>query len=252
MWKRHSIAAKKAAWDQAKARNYSKIGKIIQMAAKLWAEPSMNPSLELALQKAKYYNLPREVIDKAIKKWSGQLKWEDLKEVMYEWYGPGGVAVLVKTLTDNTNRTSSSIRIVFSKFWWSLWEPWSVSWQFIQRWVFVIDWKIEIVNDKGNKIEKIIPLNIEESEEELLDLDFQDLEIEDWKIILIVEKNNFINIRDELKNKAYNVVDSAIHYIPDNTISLNDEDVQQLDILLENLEEDEDVDYVYSNIKQDI
>lgn len=136
MWKRHSIAAKKAAGDQEKARNYSKIGKIIQLAAKWWVDSSMNPSLELALQKAKYYNLPREVIDKAIKKWSGQLKWEDLKEVLYEWYGPGGVAVLVKTLTDNTNRTSSNIRIVFSKYWWSLWEPGSVSWQFIQRWVF--------------------------------------------------------------------------------------------------------------------
>ncbi len=249
MWKRHSIAAKKAAGDQAKARNYSKIWKIIQLAAKWWADPSMNPSLELALQKAKYYNLPREVVDKAIKKWSGQLKWEDLKEVLYEWYGPGWVAVLVKTLTDNTNRTSSNIRIIFSKYWWNLWEPGSVSWQFIQRWVFVIDWKIEIINDKGNNIEKIIPLNIEEAEMELLELDFQDLDIEDGKIVLLVEKNNFINIRDELKNKSYHVIDSAIHYIPDNTLSLDEEDTKQLDDLLENLEEDEDVDFVYSNVK---
>ena len=249
MWKRHSIAAKKAAGDQEKARNYSKIGKIIQLAAKWWVDSSMNPSLELALQKAKYYNLPREVIDKAIKKWSGQLKWEDLKEVLYEWYGPGGVAVLVKTLTDNTNRTSSNIRIVFSKYWWSLWEPGSVSWQFIQRWVFLIDGKIEIINDKGNKIEKIIPFNIEEAEMELLDLDFQDLDVEDGKIVLLVEKNNFISIRDELKNKDYHIVDSAIHYIPDNTVSLNEDDAKQLDVLLENLEEDEDVDFVYSNLK---
>jgi transcriptional/translational regulatory protein YebC/TACO1 len=84
---------------------------------------------------------------------------------------------------------------------------------------------------------------------ELLELDFQDLDIEDGKIVLLVEKNNFINIRDELKNKSYHVIDSAIHYIPDNTLSLDEEDTKQLDDLLENLEEDEDVDFVYSNVK---
>ncbi len=249
MWKRHSIAAKKAAGDQEKARNYSKVGKIIQLAAKWWADPSMNPVLELALQKAKYYNLPREVIDKAIKKWSGQLKGEDLKEILYEWYWPGGVAILVKTLTDNHNRTSANIRTIFFKYWWNLWEPGSVSWQFIQKWVFLIDGKIEVSNEKGKQLENIIPLDKDQTEDELMDLDIDDIDYEDSKIVLIVDRSNFILIGDQLKEKKYHIIDSAIHYIPDSTLSLSAEDKKQLEILLENLENDEDVDSIYSNEK---
>ena len=249
MWKRHSIAAKKAAGDQEKARNYSKIGKIIQLAAKWWADPSMNPSLELALQRAKYYNLPRDVIDKAIKKWSWQLKWEDLKEIFYEWYWPGWVAILVKTLTDNTNRTSANIRTIFFKYWWNLWEPGSVSWQFIQKWVFVIDGKSQITNEKGKQVENIIPLKLAQAEEELMEFDLEDIEHEDSNIIIIVDKSNFVLLTDWLKSKSYHIADSAIHYIPENTISLSLEDKKQLEILLENLENDEDVDSVYCNLK---
>jgi|BioPla2DNA2_1021312.scaffolds.fasta_scaffold10962_4 YebC/PmpR family DNA-binding regulatory protein len=249
MGKWHSIAAKKAAGDLEKARNYSKIWKIIQLAAKWWADPSMNPALELALQKAKYYNLPRDVVDKAIKKWSGQLKSEDLKEVFYEWYGPGGVAILVKTLTDNTNRTSANIRTTFFKYWWNLWEPGSVAWQFIPKWVFVIDAKFEMINDKWNLVEKLIPLEKEQAEEELMDLDIDDIDYEDWNLVVVVDKTNFTSIWQQLKDKSYHIVDSAIHYLPDNTISLSWEEEQQLSILIENLENDEDVDSIFHNNK---
>lgn len=249
MWKRHSIAAKKAAGDQEKARNYSKIGKIIQLAAKGWADPSMNPVLELALQKAKYYNLPREVIDKAIKKWSGQLKGEGLKEIVYEWYWPGGVAVLVKTLTDNTNRTSPNIKTIFSKYWWNLWEPWSVSWQFLQKWVFIIDGKFEIINDKWKEVENVLTLKDADVEDELMELDIDDLDYEDWKLVVIVKRSHFILIGDQLKEKKYHIIDSSIHYISENNLSIWEEERKQLDILLESLENDEDVDSVYCNVK---
>ncbi|HOQ79400.1 MAG TPA: YebC/PmpR family DNA-binding transcriptional regulator [Candidatus Absconditabacterales bacterium] len=249
MGKRHSIAAKKAAGDQEKARNYSKIGKIIQLAAKGGADPSMNPVLELALQKAKYYNLPRDVVDKAIKKGSGQLKGEDLKEVFYEGYGPGGVAVLVKTLTDNTNRTSANIRTIFFKYGGNLGEPGSVAWQFIPKGVFVIDAKFEMINDKGNLIEKLIPLEKEQAEEELMDLDIEDIDYEDGNLVLIVNKTNFSSIGQQLKDKFYHIIDSAIHYLPDNTISLSGEEEQQLSLLIENLENDEDVDSIFHNKK---
>lgn len=247
MWKWHSIAAKKAAGDQEKARNYAKIWKIIQLAAKNGSDPTMNPSLELALQKAKQYNLPRDVVDKAIKKWSGQLKWEDLQEIMFEWYGPWWVAVLIKTLTDNTNRTSPNIKIALSKFWGSLWEPWSVSWQFVQKWIFVIDGKFEIINEKWNNIEKVTSLNVEEAEMEFMDMDVEDIDLEEWKLVLTVDKNNFISIRDLLKNNFYHVVDGWLYYIPENTITISAEDKEQLDLMIENLENNEDVDSVFHN-----
>lgn len=249
MWKWHTIAARKASWDQTKASNYAKIGKIIQLAAKNWADPTMNPALELALQKAKQYNLPRDVVDKAIKKWSGQLKGEDLQEVIFEWYGPGGVAVLIKTLTDNTNRTSPNIKILLSKFGGNLWEPGSVSWQFMQKWVFIIDGKFEIVNEKWNNVEKVYPLDMENAEIELMDMDVEDIDTEEWKLILTVDKNNFIIVKDLLKKAEYHVIDAGLHYLPSNTLSLSNEDAEQLQLMVNNLEEDEDVDCVYSNIK---
>ncbi len=249
MWKWHTIAARKASWDQAKASAYAKVGKIIQLAAKNWSDPSMNPSLELALQKAKQYNLPRDVIDKAIKKWSGQLKWDDLQEIMYEWYGPGWVAVLIKTLTDNTYRTSPNIKVILAKYGGSLWEPGSVSWQFMQKGVFIIDGKFEIVNEKWNDVEKIYPLDMDEAEMELMDMDVEDIDNEDGKLVLTVDKNNFITMREELKSKWYHVIEWEMHYLPENTVWLSDLDIEQLNLLLENLDEDEDVDCVYSNLE---
>ncbi|HKL44270.1 MAG TPA: YebC/PmpR family DNA-binding transcriptional regulator [Candidatus Absconditabacterales bacterium] len=249
MGKRHSIAAKKASGDQAKARNYSKIGKIIQLAAKNGSDPSMNPSLELALQKAKYHNLPKDVVDKAIKKGSGQLKSEDLQEIIYEGYGPGGVAILIKTLTDNTNRTSSNIKIILYKFGGSLGEPGSVSWQFNQKGTFIIDGKFEIIKEKGNDIRKTYPLNIEESEIDLMDMDVEDIDREDEKLIITVEKNNFVSVRNILIDKKYNLIDSDLHYILENTLEISDEDKIKLSDLIDNLQEDEDVDIVYSNVK---
>ena len=91
MWRRHSIAARKASGDAAKSRIYSIIWKKIQMAAKNWADPKMNPALEMVLEKARYNWLPRDVIDRAILKGSGQLEWEDMKEMIYGFYN------LVKT-----------------------------------------------------------------------------------------------------------------------------------------------------------
>jgi len=98
------------------------LSKIIQIAAKKGADPKMNPSLELALQKARYMSVPRDIIDRAILKGSGQLEGDhspaqsgNMEEIFYEGYGPGGVAILVKTLTSNTNRTASSIKTIMGK-----------------------------------------------------------------------------------------------------------------------------------------
>lgn len=115
MGRRHSIAARKASGDAAKSRMYSIIGKKIQIAAKNGADPKMNPALEMVLDKARYYGLPRDVIDRAVLKGSGQLEGEEMKEVMYEGYGPSGSAFLIKTITSNTNRTSSAVRTILTK-----------------------------------------------------------------------------------------------------------------------------------------
>lgn len=107
----HSIAGKKAAGDAAKSKIYSRIGKLIEMAARKGGDdPHMNPYLDLMLQKARYHSLPREVIDKAIKKGSGKIEGQELQEVNYEAYGPAGSALYIKAVTSNTNRSASNIR----------------------------------------------------------------------------------------------------------------------------------------------
>jgi transcriptional/translational regulatory protein YebC/TACO1 len=114
--KRHNIRHKKAITDAKKSKIYAKVGKIIEIAARKGTDPSMNPSLQLALAKARYNGLPREVIDKAVKKGAGQNGAEQFEEISYEGYGPSGSAVLVKALTSNRNRTSASVRLYFSKY----------------------------------------------------------------------------------------------------------------------------------------
>jgi len=249
MWRRHSIAARKASGDAKKSQTYAKIGKIIQIAAKKWADASMNPSLDLALQKARYHWLPREVIDKAILKWSGQLESEDLQEVVFEWYWPNGSALIIKTLTENTNRTSANVRIVLTKLGGSLGKPGSVAWQFEETWVFVIDGKSEFVKEKGKDIEKVHTLDFEKAELELMDFPIKDVESEEGKLIVTCEKTNFSQLQKDLKENNFHVVEGDLHYLAKDTVSLWNEDKEKLLLLVEQLEEDEDVDVVWNNMK---
>lgn len=248
MGKRHSIAAKKAAGDANKASNYAKIGKIIQMAAKSGADVSMNPSLELALQKARYYNLPRDVIDKAIKKWSGQLKWEDLQEIVYEWYGPGNSALVIKALTDNTNRSSSNIRTVMMKNWGNMAEMGSVLWQFKEKWFFLINGIKEVLFDKGKNIEIVHPLDLDQAEEELMVFDIEDILREEDALLVYVKKENYSNIAKELASMNFNIQDSWIEFVADNVLEIWTEEKERLVSLVDALEQDEDVNEVFCNV----
>jgi len=247
MWRRHSIAARKASWDAKKSVIYAKIWKIIQIAAKNWADASMNPSLELALNKARYYGLPKDVIEKAILKWSWQLDGEDLQEMIFEWYGPGGTAIIMKVLTENTNRTSMHLKTILWKAGWSLGKPGSVAWNFTESGLFILDWKSQIKIEKWNEVEDIIPLDIEEAELELMDLPIKDLEQENGNITLLTEKSNFSEVQELLKKMSYHVIEWAIHFLPNDTINLNEEQKENLFSLIKSLEEDEDVDEVYHN-----
>ena len=194
----HSIAAKKASWDAAKSRIYSIIGKKIQIAAKNGADPKMNPSLEMVLEKARYHGLPKDVIERAILKGSGQLEGEEMKEVVYEGYGPNGSALLIKTITSNTNRTSQSVRTALQKAGGSMAEIGAVAWQFKEQGVIVIDGILEIVEDKGRQLEKITPFNAEELELQIMELAIEDLSIEDGVAEVTTSKSDFITVRSQI------------------------------------------------------
>ena len=244
----HSIAAKKASWDAAKSRIYSIIGKKIQIAAKNGADPKMNPSLEMVLEKARYHGLPKDVIERAILKGSGQLEGEEMKEVVYEGYGPNGSALLIKTITSNTNRTSQSVRTALQKAGGSMAEIGAVAWQFKEQGVIVIDGMLEIVEDKGRQLEKITPFNAEELELQIMELSIEDLSIEDGVAEVTTSKPDFITVRSQISELWYHIAEADIHYIADNQVSLSGEDLEVFEKIVDAINDDEDVDNLYHNV----
>ena len=254
MWRRHSIAAKKAAGDQAKGKAYSMLSKIIQIAAKKGADPRMNPSLELALQKARYMSVPRDIVDRAILKGSGQLEGENLEEIFYEGYGPGGVAILIKTLTSNTNRTAANIKAMMWKYWWSLGLPNSVARQFKEKGIIVTDGTVEKVNEKGKEVEKITPLwtglpaGQAGFENVVMELPILDFEVEGNTAVIYTDKLNFIETQKKLEELHYHILEVDIQYEPENMLNISPEDKTKFLNLIDALENDEDVDKVRHNL----
>ena len=248
MGRRHSIAARKASGDAAKSRIYSIIGKKIQIAAKNGADPKMNPSLEMVLEKARYHGLPREVIDRAILKGSGQLEGEEMKEITYEGYGPNGSAFLIKTITSNTNRTSSAVRTILTKAGGAMAEIWAVAWQFQEKGLIVIDGLSIKYEDKGREMEKVEPFDTEKLELELMELAISDLSLEDWIAEVYTEKADFIEVRKAISELGYHTSEADLHFFADNTVSLSGADMEIFAKISEGLEEDDDVDHVYHNV----
>lgn len=243
----HNIKHRKAAQDAKKAKVYTKVWKIIQIAAKWWSDPSLNPTLQWALEKAKQLSVPKNVIENAIKKGSGQIQWEQLQEIFYEWYWPWWTAIYIKCITWNTNRSWASVRSILTKYSANLWEPWSVSWQFEEKWVLYVVWRIENEIVKWNNIEKIIPFVKEELENDLLEWDIEDYEISDEWVKIITSRENFIKSKNYFENKQYKIDDAQLEFIPQNYIDISDEEYEKLQKILENLEEDDDVDEIYHN-----
>ena len=251
MWRRHSIAARKASGDAAKSRIYSIIWKKIQMAAKNGADPKMNPQLEMILEKARYNWLPRDVIDRAILKWSWQLEWEDMKEVIYEWYWPNGSAFLIKTITSNTNRTNSDVKTILTKWWWAMAEMWAVSRQFQEKGLIVIDGISEKYEDKWRQMERVIPFDAEQLEMTMLDLAITDISVEDWIAEVYTTKADFLTVRKQIEELWYHITEADLHYFADNTITLEWHDLEVFTHLLDNLNDNDDVDHVYHNVNLD-
>ncbi len=219
------------------------------MAAKLGADPRMNPALEMMLDKARYYGLPREVIDRAILKWSGQLEGEHLEEVMYEWYGPAGTALLIKTVTGNTNRTASTMKTLLGKHSWSLWLPNSVARQFKETGIIILDGITHTENKGGKIVDSVLPRDQNKLEEDLLNLPIEDFSEESGKVVVQTSVVNFIPVKKDIEKLGYHITEADLQYLADNMVKLNDEDMQRFTKLLDAIEWDEDVDCVWHNVE---
>lgn len=234
MWRGPVVQARKDAVNQVKWKIFSLHAKLISVAAAKWWNPEDNPALAAAIAKAKKEWVPNDNIDRAIKKWT----WEDktaqaIQEIIYEWYAPGWVAMMVSTLTDNKNRTVSNIRHIFSKYGWNLWENWVVSWMFHRKWVIFIDpTKFEY-----EKIEEIV-----------FETSAEDIQVEDSYIKIITSVDDFHEVEKYLEEKWVEFIETKLDFVPDNDTEITDFDnALKFKKMLEAFDEDEDVSLVSSN-----
>ena len=235
-----NIRARKEKNDAAKGKIYTIIGREIAIAVKEGGpDPNNNFKLKFVIQKAKAANMPNDTIERGIKKAAGGGDGADFQQLRYEGYGVGGVAIIVDTLTDNKNRTAANVKSAFSKGNGSLGTPNSVA--------FMFDNKGQIIIDREE---------YEGSADELmmiaLDAGAEDLKEETDSFEIITDPADFDAVREALDAAGVPVADASVAMIPQNTVSVTDEDmVKNLRRTLDLLDEDDDVQQYYTNWEEE-
>jgi len=229
-----TIRHKKAAADAKRGKVFTKLIKEITIAARIGGgDPDANPRLRTAIADAKAENMPKDNIDRAIKKGAGELEGVSYEEVNYEGYGPGGVAILVEVMTDNRNRAASDVRFIFSKNGGSLGEAGCVAWMFSKKGTIVFN------KDQASE-EELMEIALEVGAEDVEDQEDQYQVTTAWEDFEAV-KNAF----DE-KQMQYEMAEVAM--VPQTTVAIEDEKTaQQLLNLMNSLDDCEDVQNAYAN-----
>ncbi len=218
----------------AMSKTFTRLGKDITMAVKEGGEdPKNNSRLRALIQNCKAANMPKENIERAIKKATDKNS-ENFKELLFEGYGPGGVALLIQTATDNNNRTVGNIRSYFKKVGGSLATSGSVEFLFEHYCLFSIH---------SNEVE------LEELELSLIDFGVEEINTEDDSIIIYGPFDQYGRIQKFLENNDYEIISSGFERIPNNLVEMEDSEKDLTFRLLEKLENDEDIQQVYHNMK---
>ncbi|KZN96206.1 MULTISPECIES: YebC/PmpR family DNA-binding transcriptional regulator [Aeribacillus] len=235
-WK--NIQRRKNAQDAKRGKIFMKLAKEIYVAAKQGGgDPDANPSLRLAIDKAKAANMPNDNIERAIKKATGSQDGANYEEITYEGYGPGGVAIMVKCLTDNKNRTATSVRTAFNKNGGNLGETGCVSYMFERKGYIVID---------GNGIEE------DDLFLEAIDAGAEELEASGGEAFEIyTAPENLNNVKTALEEKGYKLETAEITWIPQTYTQLDETTAEKMYKLIDVLEDDDDVQEVFHNMQED-
>ncbi|HPD86731.1 MAG TPA: YebC/PmpR family DNA-binding transcriptional regulator [Proteiniphilum sp.] len=226
-------ATKMKRWGNM-ARVFTKLGKQITIAVREGGpEPDTNPRLRVLMQQAKKENMPKDNVERAIKKATDK-DVSDYKEMVYEGYGPFGIAIVVETATDNPTRTVANMRSYFNKHGGSLGTSGSLEFLFDHKCVF------KIAEKEG--------VSIEDLELELIDYGVDELEVEEGEILLYGEFKSYSDIQSYLEENGFEIHSAEFERIPHDTKELDDEQRAQIEKLLDKFEEDEDVQNVFHNM----
>jgi len=229
-----TIKRKKGANDAKRGKIFTKLIKEITIAARMGGgDPAGNPRLRSAITAAKAENMPKDNIARAIKKGTGDLDGAIYEEILYEGYGPGGVAVLVETMTDNKNRTVADVRHFFAKSGGNLGESGCVAWMFDKKGSIVVD-------KEGVDEEELMELAIEAGAEDVVE--------EETTFQILTEPDDFSEVVEALEKGGIKCQEAAITMLPKNTIEVTEEKTaRSLLKLLDNLEDNDDVQKVHAN-----
>ncbi|SER32524.1 DNA-binding regulatory protein, YebC/PmpR family [Gracilibacillus ureilyticus] len=233
----NNIKEKKAAKDKNTSRIYAKFGREIYVAAKQGEpNPESNQALKIVLERAKTYSVPRSIIDRAIEKAKGGDD-ENYDELRYEGFGPSGSMIIVDTLTNNVNRTAADVRAAFNKNGGNMGTNGSVSYMFDNTAVFGIE---------GMSADEILEILME------ADVDARDLIEEDNVVIIYAEPDQFHAVQEVFKEKGITEFTVAeLTMLPQNDVTLSEDDQEQFEKLIDALEDLEDVQQVYHNVELD-
>lgn len=228
-----TIKHKKAALDAKRGKAWSKLGRAITMTAKKGGNPNDNPSLRMAIEKAKADNMPKDTIEKAIKKGTGELQGEHYEEVCYEGYGPNGVAVMCQAVTDNRNRTSAEIKKIFERSGGNLGQSNCVAFQFQQKGVIVVSTE-HATEDQMMEI--------------ALEAGADDVDSSEMIHEIITSPNSFETVKNAIEKEQIQMQSSDLRMVADNEITLDLETARKVFRLIDALEDQDDIDAVFTNI----
>ena len=229
-----NIQHTKSKVDAKRGKVFSRWAKLIMAAARTGgSDPGMNLALRYAIDHAKADNMPKDSIERAVKKGAGELQGQALEEVVYEAYAPGGIALIIEALTDNRNRTAPNIRAVLSKRGGSMATTGSVAYMFKRKAMFVFD--REAVAE-----EALIEVALEHGAD--------DVTTDEQGIYGVeAEPEAFLNLAKAFADQDWNTLDAGLRYVPDNFIPVDAASAEKLQILVDLLEEDDDVQAVHHN-----
>ena len=229
-----TIKRKKEATDQKRSKMFAKLLRAIEVAAREGGGSiEGNMTLASAVEKAREASVPNDNIDRAVKRGAGELEGARYEEVTYEGYAPGGVALLIETLTDNRNRTGQDIRHALTKGGGSLGDPGSVGWMFQRKGVVLVE------KDSAPDEERLLEVALEAGADDLFDQESH------WEIV--TEPSGFKIVADALKDSGANVVSAEITMLPSVTVPVDGQYARSVLNLVDTLEDNDDVQNVYAN-----
>ena len=228
-----TVARTKGAEDAKRSQAFSKMARLISVAAKEGGDPGSNSKLRVAIDQAKQVNMPKDNIERAIKRGTGELAGENLEEFVFEALGPGGIALIIEGITDNKNRSLGDVKQILNQYNGKLAGEGSVKWMFERKGAIIVN------NEQG-------AINKEQLELEAIEAGAEDIKEREDLIEIYTKPEELDQIKKNLENKGIKIEAASLDWVPKEEIEANKESAQKL---FEALDDNDAVQNIYSNIK---